>query len=235
LGNRLRRLAVILTARRAAAVIVPSAYMAELFGDATPVSVVGEGLDPVLFRPAAVPGRDIVYVSDFYPHKRHDLALQAWQRLREPRPALHFVGAPVEGSRAFKEMADHLETLGDDRVKLHGRLDPKQVADAYRRARVALMPSEHESFSLPVVEAASCGTPTVARDLPVLRETGGEGAVYVPGDDPALWAQAIDDLLADDVRHRHLREEGIRHSAGFSWDGRARAVLAAVAGAGQAS
>ena len=79
-----------------------------------------------------------------------------------------------------------------------------------------LMPSERESFSMPLAESLSCGVPALARDHPALRETGGEGALYLP-DDPATWTDAIQLLLTDDQRHADLRAAGLRHADSFSW------------------
>ena len=55
-------------------------------------------------------------------------------------------------------------------------VDRATLAAVYRRAALALLPSEREGFGLPLVEALACGTPVVASDIPVLREVGGDAA-----------------------------------------------------------
>ncbi|MFP1130187.1 glycosyltransferase family 4 protein [Asticcacaulis sp. W401b] len=54
----------------------------------------------------------------------------------------------------------------------------------YERATAVLLPSEGEGFGLPLVEAAFHGKPIIARDLPVFREIGGEGAYYFSAVEP---------------------------------------------------
>jgi glycosyltransferase involved in cell wall biosynthesis len=84
--------------------------------------------------------------------------------------------------------------------------------------------SEQESFCLPLLEAQASGVPAVARDLPVLHETGGEGTTYVSGDDPQAWAAAMQRLLDDKVTYAAARAAGLEHAQGFSWEKTAAAV-----------
>ncbi len=50
-----------------------------------------------------------------------------------------------------------------------------------------LLLSEHESFCLLLFEAQVCGGFAVVRDILVLRETSGGVAMFVWGDDFAVW------------------------------------------------
>jgi glycosyltransferase involved in cell wall biosynthesis len=102
-------------------------------------------------------------------------------------------------------------------VAVDGPVDFQALLSAYANARLFLMPSERESFSMPLAEALSCGVPGLARDHPALRETGGNGALYLSSDDPADWAHAMDIVITDDGRHAHLRAEGLREARRFSW------------------
>src|SRR5439155_21990059 len=69
------------------------------------------------------------------------------------------------------------------------------IADLYRRAAAVLMPSESEGFGLPVAEALACGAPVIASDISVLREVGGDAAIYCPLADVPTWIARIRDLL----------------------------------------
>ena len=72
-----------------------------------------------------------------------------------------------------------------------------ELAKVYRRATVALMPSDAEGFGLPVIEALACGAAVVASDIPALREAGGSAAVYAPVGDVGAWSDAVAKLLSD--------------------------------------
>jgi len=57
------------------------------------------------------------------------------------------------------------------------------------------MTSEAEGFGMPLIEALACGSIIVVSDIPVLREVGGNAAVYCPVGKPDIWANTISDLL----------------------------------------
>ena len=65
------------------------------------------------------------------------------------------------------------------------------VGRVYGESRVVLMPSAEESFGMVAVEAQSNGVPVIASDLPSLRESLGEGALFVAREDLDGWADAL--------------------------------------------
>ncbi len=81
----------------------------------------------------------------------------------------------------------------------------ERIIELYSEAELAVVPSLYEGFSLPAIEAMSCGTPLVATTggaLPEVVGRDGETALVVPpGDSEALaaklrWALGRDDLRA---------------------------------------
>jgi glycosyltransferase involved in cell wall biosynthesis len=226
-ANLLRRAAVRRTARHALYTAAPSHSMASLASASTgrKCAVVPLGVDHSVFRPAAVPGERILYVADFYAHKRHELVLDAWLLLPSPRPALHLVGQPAVDPQTYARLRGRIETLPEaDSIVMEHEITLDRLVSAYRGARVFVMASEHESFCMPLVESLACGVPAVARDLPSLRETGGDAARYIDGNDPNRWSAAIRRLIENDCEHEQAREIALRTAAPFSWDALADAL-----------
>ena len=64
----------------------------------------------------------------------------------------------------------------------------------------------------------------VTSDLPVLREVGGEAAVYCPVGDVAAWADTVAHLLAqpDAAPARSVRQV---QASRFSWANHARIIV----------
>lgn len=230
-ANALRRWAVRRTARRASYLAAPSQATANLVAASVRrnCTVIPLGVDHRIFSPASDAGVEILCVADFYAHKRHDLILDIWLSLPPPRPLLRLVGNPAVDPKAHARLLDRVGALAEaDKVILEYRLPIDGLVDAYHRARVFLLPSEHESFCMPLVESMACGVPAIVRSLPSLRETGGAGASYVASDDPADWATVLQPLLDDDIEHVRARDAAQRAAARFSWERFAATVAAAL-------
>lgn len=79
----------------------------------------------------------------------------------------------------------------------------RDVRSLYWAADALALPSRGEGYSLALIEAALCGTPIVASDLPALRE-GGEGRPAVrlvpPADEHALAAALMEALRSGRAR-----------------------------------
>ena len=229
-ADRIRLAAARRTARRAATLLVPTAALAEVAAPALgcEAHVVALGVDHARFGPADEPGRELLCVADGYRHKRHDLVLEAWSALPEPRPTLRLVGDPaVEGPAQESALAQAIrQHSGDGTIVVQTHISADALVATYRGARVVILASEQESFSLPLLEAQACGVPAVVRDLPALHETGGAATTFVSGDDPAAWSAAVARLFADDGAHARARTAALAHAAGYDWD-RTSAELAA--------
>ena len=98
------------------------------------------------------------------------------------------------------------------------------LAELYRRAAVCVVPSRAEGFSIPVVEAAACGTPVIVSDIPAHLELVGRGWWAVPPRKPVAFAAAIE--LA--VRSRKkTNAKQLKHIGDISEAGAVRARLVA--------
>lgn len=219
LGVRTRRWAMRRTAHHSTVTHAPTEAQAALLREQIGgnVRVLPHGVDQGLFSPVSRIGTDILYVSDFHAHKRHDLLIAAWTRLPEPRPRLRLIGDPGPEPYTYdrvQKMAHATSALG---ITIEPRLPQDELPNVYRAARVLMMPSEHESFSMPLAEGMACGIPAVARDDAVLRETGGPGAIYVAGEDPADWAAAISELFQDAALFAQMRASALDQAERFSW------------------
>lgn len=222
-GSRVRRAAIARTARSSIASYVPSSYVAELTADLPRVSVVPLGVDRATFQPSGRPGRDLLYVADYYRHKHHDLVLAAYSGLPQPRPDLRLIGNPAVDPRWFAELTAQAAQIPG--VRIESQVAFGELLDAYANALAFVIASDRESYSMPVAEAICCGLPVLARDHPVLRETVGPAGLFVAGDDPGRWRAALSQIISDSSLRSRLTAAGRSHAAHFSWDTMAARIV----------
>src|SRR5204862_1083186 len=97
------------------------------------------------------------------------------------------------------------ERLGlADVVTFVSGVPEERILELYSEAEVAVVPSLYEGFSLPAIEAMSCGVPVVATTggaLPEVVGSDNDTAVLVPpGDSEALAARLRDALEQPGLR-----------------------------------
>src|SRR5439155_8245982 len=82
-----------------------------------------------------------------------------------------------------------------DRVHFLGFADENGLRDAYRDANVLVLPSVHEGFGIPVIEAMACGLPVVAARAAALPETVADAGLTFAADDPIDLARKLARVL----------------------------------------
>jgi len=91
-----------------------------------------------------------------------------------------------------------------------------------------VLPSWCEGYGYTPLEAYAHGTPAVVSDLPALRETAGEGALYVPPGDVAALREALRAVAADGALRARLAAGGAAALARRSWAAAGAALRAAL-------
>jgi glycosyltransferase involved in cell wall biosynthesis len=173
-------------------------------------------LVPVLLRPEPVvrrtgPAPVVLSVGRLAPHKRPDLALQAFELFRRSAPdaLLYMAGEPL--SPAYER---EIRGLAGPGVEITGRITQERLDELWSRADVFVTLSQHEGFCVPLLEAFHAGVPVIARPAGGMPEVAGDAALWVDDGDPAVAAELLHLATSD----AELREELIRR-------GRARAEV----------
>jgi len=148
-----------------------------------------------------------------------EVLIEAMPRLLEafPRLKVLFAGQyrDVMGEEAYRQrLMPHIEALGQEHWAFLGVLGQEEMPAFYAACDVLVVPSLNstESFGLVQVEAMLCGTPSIASNLPGVRQPPrmtGMGEVTPIGDSAAL-AEAIIRVLrspGDYARPRRQIEE----------------------------
>lgn len=175
--------------------------MRRQIGWTRPVEIVPNGADQaprVLDVPSSQPDRLLV-LGRLATHKRIDAVVRAVALLSRERPGvrLDIVGQGPE----HQVLVDLIDELGvGDRVVLHGFLPEADKARFLTEARLHLCASDAEGWGQVVVESAAYGLPTLARDVPGLRDSIRDGETGWLVADPHRHDQALVDALLAGMR-----------------------------------
>jgi len=184
------------------------------------VTVVPEGYEPVPVdvAPPKETRPTAVFCGRMVSYKRPDDVVVAAVRARRHLPdlAVWMIGS---GPRLGR-----LRAGAPSWITYHGRVTEQTKLDLMARAHVHLATSVREGWGLVVTEAAAVGTPTIAYDVPGLRDsTAAAGGVVVPPHPDALARWLVELLPRWRAGTAPLPFGGAQ-----SWDAVAGAVLAAV-------
>ncbi len=187
----------------------------------------------------------VLVVSRLAPNKRHDLAIAAfaaWRRESGRAGRLVCVGEPLspsyaalvaqmaaaangEGSKAAANGdgstaaangdGSTVAANGDGSIRLAGGLAQPDLNAAYAHADLMLSMSEHEGFSVPLLEAFHFGLPVLARPAGAMPEVGGNAVLWDRGNDLAVTAELIDLALRDEGLRTELSARGRARLSGY--------------------
>jgi glycosyltransferase involved in cell wall biosynthesis len=164
----------------------------------------------------------LLYVATLHPHKNHERLLRAYAQ-RSRRDRLVLAGIPGFHSAAVTALIAELK-LGDS-VRLTGWIPREELYELYAHASACVIPSKFEGFGMPVLEALAAGIPTACADIPPLRESAGDAALYFDPLDENAIAAALDRIAEDEPLRRKLAEGGPPQARLFTWERTARHTL----------
>ena len=222
-GRRFHRQGFAATAARADAVIAPTGAAADEIAAHTSIvrdriTVIHHGVDPDVAGDSLVAtarknldfGDEpyVLWVGTFEPRKNVPVVIDAFAQAVEAGVPHRLV---LVGPPGWLDADEHVRSASEQiasRIVLAGPMAADRLGALYRGADLFVLPSLHEGFGLPVLEAMAQGTAVVCSDVPALREVAGDGARFVAPDDVEAWRDAILSLLRRRSRPRGARREG---------------------------
>jgi glycosyltransferase involved in cell wall biosynthesis len=149
----------------------------------------------------------------------------------EPRKALDRLVAAQEGLDSALVLAGEgrlAHRLARPGVHLLGRVSREDKAALYAGAIAVVLPSWCEGYGYPPLEGFAHGTPAIVSDLPALRETAADGALFVPPGDVAALQAAMRRLAGDPELRQRLADRGAAALRDRTWEASAGALRAAL-------
>ena len=207
---------------RADALVVPSAFLARVFGrcgltpQVVPNIVNLARFTPLEHRPPRPPtllvARNLEAIYD------NTTALRAFALIRAASPgAILLVAGSGGEKRALEALVAELDLV--ESVHFTGPVDNLAMPELFRCADLVINPSLADNMPISILEALASGVPVVSTNvggIPDLLEHGVTGLLVAPGDPPALAAAAMA-LLRDRRRAAAMRAAGLELAQAFAW------------------
>jgi glycosyltransferase involved in cell wall biosynthesis len=187
------------------------------------VRVIHPGVDADRYRPPADGRRTaspaFLYVGRLKRYKGIAIAIRALAVARRRRADLTLDIAGTGDHRAdLEQLAAGLGLT--NALRFHGFVSEAQKIDLFQRAWGNLFPSPKEGWGITVIEAAACGTPSIASDSPGLRDSvrdGETGYLVRHGDVDGLAARMVE-LAEQPARLAALGTAARRFAEGLTWE-----------------
>jgi glycosyltransferase involved in cell wall biosynthesis len=187
------------------------------------ITVIENGVDLDFYSPdSSVTRFDVptaLYLGRLRKYKRVDLVLRATARLRAEGVAMRLVlGGRGDQRGELERLSQELGIR--DAVEFAGFVSEEEKRTLFRRSWVHVLTSPKEGWGISNMEAAACGTATVASDSPGLRDSVRDGTTgfLVSHGDTAALADRLRAILQDAALRDRLGRNARGFAERFTWE-----------------
>ncbi len=174
---------------------------------------------------------NILCVAKFMEHKGQHLLIEAFNALLDKHPDL--VGKVCLNLRGFHNDQAYFDGIKkqlnqssySDQIKRIDFNPEDTISTIYADTDLVVLLSNYEGFGLPVLEAQGMEVPVLCSNLPVLKEVGGDGAVYVVRNNIEAIVDVFYRMITDDGFSQFLQERAAENINRFSWVKAAKETL----------
>lgn len=158
----------------------------------------------------------IFYVGRLEEKKNVFTLIKAFEKIKNDFDyQLVLAGKPGFGYEKIEKLL--AQSLWSKDIIIPGWLSDREVASCLKKAKIFVFPSFYEGFGLPLLEAFACGCPVIAAKGHSLEEVGANACEYFEAENWLDLAKKITDLLSDDSKLSHLRQQGFIRVKEYSW------------------
>jgi len=117
------------------------------------------------------------------------------------------------------------EAASKEGIKVLGFVSTKHLASLFQGADAIIMPSLHEGFGLPLVEAMACGVPSITSNVYSTPEVIGNSGLLVDPYDVSDIATKIVEMSTNESLRNTLAKRALERSMQYDWSHVAKMLL----------
>jgi glycosyltransferase involved in cell wall biosynthesis len=187
------------------------------------IEVIPNGVDLGFYSPSPThsksPTPTVLYLGRLKRYKRVDLIIRAFAQVWAARHQARLIIAGQGEARPQLEQL--VSELGlTEAVTFAGFVTEEQKRELFRGAWVHMLTSSKEGWGITNIEAAACGTPTIASDAPGLRDSVEHGVTgfLVPHGDVTAIATRLQEVIDNAQLRERLSAQAMSFAGQFAWD-----------------
>lgn len=165
--------------------------------------------------------KTILYLGALASDKGIFDAIAVFSELFQMDPNYQFWIAGKGDDKITNSLKEMVEKKGMQRcTKFWGYVDENKKADLLSSAHILIHPSVREGWGLTVIEAASFGTPSVAFNVPGLRDSikNGVTGALVDGRSNKEMALRVTDLVKNNAVYKRYQAECLKWAGRLTWE-----------------
>lgn len=198
------------------------------------IHVIPNGYDDTRFRVLKHPNPGLekyglspcsyfLFVGSILRHKNIIRLVEAFSHQKDENISLVIAGVCKDAAylREIREAAAR-QGIREDRVRYLDYVPDDDLPCLYNGALAFVLPSLHEGFGVPIVEAMACGTPVITSNCSAMPEVAGNAAILVDPYSVESIAAAMSEIRCNPQRAEILRKAGLERCKSFTWSHSAR-------------
>ena len=171
----------------------------------------------------------LMFTGSFDVRKNHARLVKAFSKVPSPlREQYQLVIIGKGEARQLKRLKAVAErhVLKEQDLVFVGHVTDADLVAFYNLCTLFVFPSLREGFGLPVLEAMSCGVPTIGSNRTSVPEVIGRADALFDPEDVDDIAAKITSVLSDAAFRAELKRHGLEQAKNFSWALSAKRALA---------
>jgi len=181
-----------------------------------------ENPQPTLDRYRLKSGTYFLFVGSILKHKNIARLVQAFARLNND--SLLIVAGACKDAKCLEDVRKVAADLGvsETRLRYLDYVPDDDLPYLYNGALAFVLPSLHEGFGVPIIEAMACGTPVITSNCSAMPEVAGDAALLVDPYSVESISAAMHEILDNPRRVDALRTDGLERARMFKWSNSAQ-------------